>query len=140
VPTAITDASADRVAVGSRSRIAGKAIDRQALLERQVQALQVAGGELLDVLLFAVIDRSDRVKTHLAGSLPAPVADRRSRRAPPDLAAFLHDGGPAGAVDRPIDPAAPRQLTVCRVNNRVGDDLGDVVLDEIDRGGHCSPG
>ena len=53
---------------------------------------------------------------------------------PPNLPAFTQDGGPAFAVDGPVDTAAPHERGVRSVHDGVDALVGDVTSDEHDPG------
>jgi len=49
-----------------------------------------------------------------------------------EAAALIEDLGPAGAVNRAVDAAAPEQGAVRRVDDRIRGELRDVALREFD--------
>src|SRR6185503_2421306 len=113
------DAAADR---GERDGL-------QTVLEGELQALAVAGGEKLRFsALAAAPHRSHGVDDVLRGQLVAPRDLRLAGRAAAERAAFLQQLAPRLAVDGAVHAAAAQQRRVRRVHDRVHRERRDVDL------------
>src|SRR4051794_10594815 len=102
-------------------------------LVSQLDRARVTGSEQLCLAGSAAVpDWADGVDDVTCRQVSGPCRLRVARLAAPEPAAFLQDGGAAGAMDRSVDPAAAEQARVRGVDDRVDVLLRDVAGDELD--------
>ena|SRR6266849_3062918 len=112
----------------------GRERDRaNCVVNRQLKAVAITRGQQFRFATVAATPyRTDRMD-HMPGRQPIAAGDARlAGRTAADLAAFLQQLGPGGAVDRAIDAAAAEESGVGGVDDGVDIELGDIGFDDLD--------
>ena len=120
--------------------IAGKAMVREAVRARNLEAAPVAAGEQRRLAFAAAApDGADSVDDVSRGQIVPPGQLRVAGRAAAEPGAFLQQPRAGGAVDRPVHPAAAQQRRIGRIDDRVDVEPGNVAapdLNPLDRHRH----
>src|SRR3954470_14130381 len=99
----------------------------QMIVGRKTQRRAVAGRQQFRLMLLAAAPyRADGVDDVLRRQLVAVGYFRRSGHAAAERLALLKKFAPRGTVDRAVDPAAAQQRGVCRIDDGVDRERGNI--------------